>query len=64
MIVEKERAEMTMGLHKPPPHRTRPCKSAPMQGTAPPGNSLLTEELPAVPAMVPSLCEGEAYRAS
>lgn len=35
-----------------------------VQGAAHPGNSLLTEELPTVPAMVPSLCEGEAYRAS
>lgn len=31
--------------------------------TPPPGNSLLTEELPAVPAVVPPLCEGEAHGA-
>lgn len=52
MIAEKGRAEGTMGPHKHPPHRGHP------------GHSLLTEELPAVPTMVPSLCEGEAYRAS
>lgn len=27
-------------------------------------NSLLTEELPTVPAMVPSFCEGEAHGAA
>lgn len=48
----------------PTPQRTQPCKPAPVQGAAHPGNSLLTEELPAVPTMVPSLCEGETYRAS
>lgn len=48
----------------PTPRRTQPCKPAPVQNTAHPGNSLLTEELPTVPAMVPPLCEGEAYGAS